>query len=246
MRRGAGSRLGYPLEVSGVIHLEFPGFAGSALELAQAVKGGRVLASELPVLLLVEQAMAQVEVRALHERSELLPILAELLLFKLRALSQSLGPTPEEVWEEVEERAGFLETLVALEEAVAFLERRSRERERILPVSPPPLPKDRRLCQLPLERLLQAARPFTRRVELLLDPDTFGLREAWERARGFLGRVRRALFGQLPFTTWAEQTVGFASLLEAKRQGQVELYQEQNFGDLEVTLAFLPSGGENP
>ncbi|HEU4740514.1 MAG TPA: chromosome segregation protein ScpA [Meiothermus sp.] len=219
------------------IHLEFPGFAGSALELTQAVKNGRVLASELPVLRLVEQAIAQVEARALQERSELLPILAELLLFKLRALTRRPDPTPEEVWEEVEERAGFLETLVALEEAVAFLERRARERERILPVSPPPLPKDRRLRKLPLERLLEAARPFTRRVELVLDPDTFGLREAWERVRGFLWRVRRALFRQLPFTTWAEQTVGFASLLEAKKQGEVELRQEQNFGDLEVTLS---------
>jgi len=30
--------------------------------------------------------------------------------------------------------------------------------------------------------------------------------------------------------------VGFAALLEAKKQGQVELYQEQNFGDLEIIL----------
>jgi len=44
------------------------------------------------------------------------------------------------------------------------------------------------------------------------------------------------LFRQLPFTTWAEQTVGLAALLEAKKQGQVELYQEQNFGDLEIIL----------
>lgn len=218
------------------IHLEFPGFAGSALELVQAVKNGRVSASELPVLLLVEQAIAQVEARALQERSELLPILAELLLFKLRSRTRRPDPTPEEVWEDVEEQAGFLAALAALEEAVAFLEQRARERARILPVSPPPLPRDRRLRKLPLERLLEAARPFTRRVELVLEREAFGLREAWKRMQGFLQQVRRALFRQLPFTTWAEQTVGFAALLEAKKQGQVELYQEQNFGDLEIIL----------
>lgn len=205
--------------------------------MTQAVKNGRVSASELPVLLLVEQAIAQVEARALQERSELLPILAELLLFKLRSLTRHPDPAPEGVWEEVEERSGFLETLAALEEAVAFLEQRARERERVLPVSPPPLPKDRRLRKLPLERLLEAARPFTRRVELVLEREVFGLREAWKRMQGFLQQVRRTLFRQLPFTTWAEQTVGFAALLEAKKQGQVELYQEQNFGDLEVTLS---------
>ncbi|PZA06483.1 MULTISPECIES: chromosome segregation protein ScpA [unclassified Meiothermus] len=240
------------LSGSPFIHLEFPGFAGSALELTQAVKNGRLSAAELPVLLLVEQAMAQVESRALLERSELLPILAELLLFKLRSFTRHPKPTPEEIWEEAEAQAGFLETLVALEEAVAFLERRARERERVLPVSPPPLPKDRRLRKLPLERLLEAARPFVRRVELALEQETFGLREAWERIGSFLRQVRRSVFRQLPLTTWAEQTVGFAALLEAKRQGEVELYQERNFSELEISLSktqkrtalggFLPPG----
>lgn len=127
-----------------------------------------------------------------------------------------------------ESSPAFLEALVALEEAVAFLEQRSR----VLPAPPSPLPKDRRLRPMPLHLLVRAAEPFARRAELHLKPETFGLHEAWERIKGFLW----GLFGQLPLRGWNEQTVAFAALLEAKKQGEVELWQQENFGALEVEL----------
>lgn len=215
-----------------MIHLAFPGFSGTPLQLAEAVRRGGLVARELPILTLLEQALAQVEALELSQRSELLPLLAELLLFKLRAFA-SVEPAPVEE-NEADEVTGFLETLVALQEAIEFLHRRAEERSKVLPVPPPPLPKDKRLRSLPLERLLEAVRPFTRRAEIQLEPERFGLKEAWARVRDFLLKVRRAAFGQLPLRDWAEQTVAFSALLEAHRVGEVRLRQGENFGELEV------------
>ncbi|WP_018466547.1 hypothetical protein [Calidithermus timidus] len=226
-----------------MIHLAFPGFSGTPLQLSEAVRRGSLAARELPVLSLVEQALAQVEALELSQRSELLPLLAELILFKLRAFAR-VEPAPIEE-DEADEAAGFLETLVALQEAIQFLRQRAEERSRVLPVPPPPLPKDRRLRPLPLERLLEAVRPFTRRAEIQMEPERFGLKEAWARLRDFLLRVRRALFGQLPLSTWAEQTVAFSALLEAHRVGEVRLRQSENFGALEVEF-IAPEALPNP
>lgn len=220
-----------------MITLRFEQFSGTPRELAEQVRKGRIAAKDLPVLTLTEQALAQVQALGLTERSELLPILAELVLFKLRAFAkrpQVLLALDEEIPEE--NGPTFLETLVALEEAIAFLEQRSRERARVLAVPASPLPKDRRLRPMPLQMLVRAVEPFARRAELLLETETFGLREAWERIKGFLWGLRRALFSRLPFRGWNEQTVAFAALLEAKKQGEVELLQQENFGALEVEL----------
>lgn len=220
-----------------MITLHFEQFSGTPRELYEQVRKGRIAAKDLPVLALTEQALAQVQALGLSERSELLPILAELVLFKLRAFARRPEVVQVEDEEFLEESGpAFLETLVALEEAIAFLEQRSRERARVLPVPPPPLPKDRRLRPMPLQLLVRAVEPFARRAELHLEPETFGLKEAWERIRGFLWGLRRALFGQLPLHGWKEQTVAFVALLEAKKQGQVELHQQENFGVLEVEL----------
>lgn len=220
-----------------MIHLEFPGFSGTPLQLSEAVRRGSIAARELPVLSLLEQALAQVEALELSQRSELLPLLAELILFKLRAFARLEATRLEEV--EAGEATGFLETLVALQEAIEFLHRRAEERSRVLPVPPPPLPKDKRLRPLPLERLLEAVRPFTRRAEIQMEPERFGLKEAWARVRDFLLKARRALFGQLPLESWAEQTVAFSALLEAHRVGEVCLRQRENFGELEVEFTAL-------
>lgn len=219
-----------------MIELSFEHFSGTPSELALQVRRGKIAAKELPVLHLVEQALAQVQSQGLSQRSELLPILAELVLYKLRAFSKRPQVVPEEELEEGEAAPTFLETLVALEEAIAFLTRRSQERARILPIPASPLPKDRRIRPLSLQALVRAVEPFARRAELLLEPEKFGLREAWERIRGFLYGVGRSLFTRLPFRGWDEQTIAFSSLLEAKRVGDVELYQQENFGGLEVEL----------
>lgn len=219
-----------------MIYLECQGFAGSALELQQAVRSGRVAAASLPVARLAQQALEQVQAQGLTERSELLPIMADLVVYKLRDLLRL--PTPNQDLEESElaQVEGFVETLVVLEEAIVFLRDRAEARSKVIAVPPPPLPRDARLRKLPLDSLRRAIQPFARRAEVLIEPERFGLREAWERIKGFLWGIKQTLFAQLPLPGWSEQVVGFAALLEAARTGEVELNQTEAFADIEVTL----------
>jgi segregation and condensation protein A len=204
-----------------VIHLSFPGFTGSLEALRKALRRGRLSPKEVPVLLVVDQALSQVP-EDLKARSELLPVLAELLLLKL-APEKALIPKEEG------EEAPLVRVLLDLSETVAFLEARLKRRARLLPVPPPPLPKP--ALRLPPKALLQAARGFQKAV-LHLPQGGFGLKEAWARLRPLLkGRV---VFQSLPFPAWAERAVAFAALLEAHRLGQVRLYQEAPFAPLHV------------
>lgn len=204
-----------------MIRLEFPGFSGTPQELREALRRGRLSPKGLPVLQVVEQALAQVP-EDLRARAELLPLLAELLVLKLSP-EKALIPRQEG------EEAPLVRVLVDLSETVAFLEERLSRRARLLPVAPPPVPRP--LLRLSPKVLKEAARPF-RKAVLALPPEGFGLREAWERLKGFLrGRVA---FHRLPLPTWAEKAVGFAALLEAHRLGLARLYQEEPFGPLWV------------
>ncbi len=227
------------------LNLSFAEFSGTPKELYEAVRKGKISAKELPILGLIQQAFEQVKALGLAERSEVLPILAEMVLFKLRAFAKRPVVIQDDLEEDGPSAPAFLDTLVALQEAIAFLEQRSRERARILPIPASPLPRDRRLRLMPLQALVRAVEPFARRAELLLEADTFGVREAWERIKGFLWGVRRALFGKLPFSGWYEQAIAFTSLLEAKKQGEVELYQTENFVGLEVELRREAGSGKH-
>jgi len=213
-----------------VIRLELPGFSGTPLELKEALRRGRLSPRAVPLLLVVDQALAQVP-EDLRQRSELLPILAELLLLKL---SPEKALTPREEGEE----APLVQVLLDLSETVAFLEERLKKRSRLVPVSPPPLPKP--ALRLPPRALVEAARPF-RKAVLAVSRERFGLMEAWARIKAFLrGRLP---FHQLPLRTWEERAMGFAALLEAYRLGRVALEQEANFGPLWVEVARGGSGG---
>lgn len=204
-----------------MIRLEFPGFSGTPWELREALRRGRLSPGAIPLLLVVEQALAQVP-EDLRPRSELLPILAELLLLKL---SPQKALVPKEEGEE----APLVQALLDLSDTVAFLQKRLEKRSRLIPVSPPPLPKP--ALRLPSRALAEAAKPF-RRAVLALDREPFGLVEAWARIRTFLrGRLP---FHRLPLNTWEERAMGFAALLEAFRLGRVRLEQERNFGPLWV------------
>jgi len=204
-----------------VIRIAFPGFEGTPEALREALRRGRLSPKAVPVLAVVEQALAQVP-EDLWAKSELLPLLAELLVLKL---SPERAFLPKEEGEE----GPLVRVLVDLSETVAFLEAQLRRRARLLPVSPPPLPKPS--LRLSPRALAEAARGF-RKAVLHLPPESFGLREAWERLRAFLkGRMP---FHALPLATWSEKAVGFAALLEAARLGRVRLHQEAPFAPLYV------------
>ncbi|AEB11795.1 chromosome segregation and condensation protein ScpA [Marinithermus hydrothermalis] len=219
-----------------MIHLSFPGFEGNAFELAEALRRGRIPAAELPILSLIQQALAQLEALDLGAKSAVLPLLAELLEAKLRALlPQTMDPEGDgEESTEAEIAEHVVGLLVELERAVAFLEARSRARRDVLPVRPPPLPADPRLPRLAPERLVRAVRAFRRKAEVLVAPERYGIPEAWRRIARLLAFTPRLVFQRLPFRGWGERAVTFAALLEAFRLGKVHLEQAAPFAELEV------------
>ena len=206
-----------------MIRIAFPGFEGTPEALREALRRGRLSPKEVPVLAVVEQALAQVP-GDLRAKSELLPLLAELLVLKL---SPERALLPKEEGEE----APLVQVLVDLSEMVAFLEARLERRARLLPVAPPPLPRP--ALRLSPKSLAEAAKGFRRAVLRLP-------REAWERLKGAIrGRVA---FQSLPLATWGEKAVGFAALLEAFRLGRVRLFQEAPFAPLYVEPVGLLEG----
>jgi segregation and condensation protein A len=205
-----------------VIQIAFPGFSGTPEALREALRRSRISPRAVPVLKVIEDALAQLP-PSLKERSEVLPILAELLVLKL---------APERAMEAEEgKEAPLVQALLDLSETVAFLEARLKARARLLPVAPPPLPRP--ALRLSPKTLWQAARPF-RRAVLALPRETFGLKEAWERLRGLL--QGRAVFQALTLGSWGERAVAFAALLEAHRLGLLRLHQEAPFAPLHVEV----------
>ncbi|HGY09028.1 MAG TPA: chromosome segregation protein ScpA [Oceanithermus profundus] len=216
------------------IHLSFEGFAGSPEELQRALRSGRLHARELPLLDLIEQALSQVAALDLPERGALLPLLAELLERKLRALLQlDRAEDPEEGAEEGEALVGLL---VELDEAVRFLMERAQARGYVWPVPAASLPRDARLAPSSVGVLYRYARRFLRPVSLLPTVERFGVAEAWAWLRRRLAKLGRGWFSSLGLETWSERTVTFAALLEAVRQGQVRLRQKGTFADLWIEI----------
>ncbi len=208
-----------------MICLVFPGFSGTPEELREALRRGRLRPEEVPVLEVIQMALDQVP-EDLRARSELLPILAELLLLKL-APRRALGE------EEPTGEVPLVQALVDLSETVAFLEARLRARARVLPVPAPPLPP--RALRLSPERLLKAARAY-RPLSLAFPERGLELWEVWARLRPGLARGVRRAFADLPLREWREKALGFFLLLEASRLGRVRLYQEAPFAPLWVEV----------
>ena len=215
------------------IVLRFDGFEGSPEELKRALRNGRVAVRDLPLLLLIEQALEQVAGLELPERGSLLPILAELLERKLRALLRLDAEEEDDVEEEGESLVGLL---VELDEAVRFLLERAEARSFVIRVPAPELPRDRRLPRLSVATLHRYARRYVRPRTLLPTEERFGVAEAWKWLLDKLSRARWLWFSRLGLAGWAERTVAFAALLEAVRGGEIRLSQEEPFGDLLIEL----------
>ncbi|WP_457629570.1 chromosome segregation protein ScpA [Oceanithermus sp.] len=222
------------------IHLSFEGFSGTPEELQRALRSGKVQARDLPLVALVDQALAQVADLQLAERGALLPILAELLERKLRALLKldRAGDKDDAAEEEGEALVGLL---VELDEVVRFLTERAEARRYVWPVPAAALPRDGRLARLSVGVLYRHARRFVRPQALLPTVERFGLAEAWAWLRERLRRLGRARFSALGLKGWSERAVVFAALLEAVRQGQVDLRQPRPFADL--TIEYRPEAG---
>jgi len=215
------------------IHLSFEGFSGTPEELQRALRSGRVQARDLPLVALVDQALAQVADLQLAERGALLPILAELLERKLRALLKldRAGDEDDAAEEDGEALVGLL---VELDEVVRFLMERAEARRYVWPVPAAALPRDGRLARLSVAVLHRHARRFVRPRALLPTVERFGLAEAWAWLRERLRRRPRTRFSALGLEKWSEKTVVFAALLEAALRKRVDLKQRRPFGELVI------------
>jgi len=216
------------------IHLSFEGFAGTPEELQRALRGGRIHPRALPLVALIDQALAQVAEMDLPERGALLPVLAELLERKLRALLRT--ETVDE--DEDADAAGedLVGLLVELDEAVRFLMERAAARSYVWPVPAAVLPRDPRIAPVSVASLYRQARRFLRPTVLLPTVERFGVAEAWAWLQRRLAKAGRAWFSHLGLEAWSERTVTFAALLEAVRRGQVRLVQKRPYADLWIEL----------
>jgi len=211
------------------ITLSFEGFSGSPEELKRALRNGRISVRQLPLLQLIDQALEQVAELDLPERGSLLPILAELLERKLRAL---LKLDAEEDEGEEDEGESLVGLLVELDEAVKFLLERAEARSLVIRVPPAELPRDRRLARLSVATLHRYARRYIRQRMLLPSEESFGVAEAWQWLMSKLRKAGWLWFSRLGLASWAEKTVVFAALLEGERSGRVRIVQEEPFADL--------------
>ncbi len=216
------------------IHLSFEGFAGTPEELQRALRSGRVAPRALPLLDLIEQALAQVAALELRERGALLPLLAELLERKLRALLRVEAEAEDE--EAESDGEALVGLLVELDEAVRFLMERAQARSYVWPVPAAPLPRDRRVAPIAVTSLYRYARRFVRPAALLPAVERFGVAEAWAWLQRRLAKAGRAWFSHLGLEAWSERTVTFAALLEAVRRGRVRLVQKRPYADLWIEL----------
>jgi len=211
------------------ITLSFDDFNGSPEDLKKALRRGNLSVRQLPLLQLIDQALEQVENMDLPERGSLLPILAELLERKLRAL---LRLDYEELEADEEEGESLVGLLVELDEAVRFLLDRAQARSLVIRVPPADLPRDRRIGRLSVATLFRYARRYVKAQALMPEEERFGVAEAWKWVMAKLRSVNWLWFSRLGLVGWADKTVTFAALLEGVRAGRIKLIQEEPYKDI--------------
>lgn len=234
--------------------VELPVFHGSLAELASALRTGRILPTEVPLLRLTREVLAWVEGVTGHTLSgpgaaalsqaqpELLPTLATVIAVKARLLLPQPEPDDEpDVGDELlDEVVGGVEALAELDALVSFLSARRREREGLMPARPVPVDLPRRerprSPQGSLARLVQAAQNAVREVEVpLLARDRLTLQGALSALRAFGTRLRSFTFRGIPTQDWGERTTYFAALLEGVKEGSFDAQQNEVYGEIEVT-----------
>jgi segregation and condensation protein A len=227
-----------------------PIFCGSLSELALALRAGRVLPGEVPLLALTREVLGRVQ--ALREErvgplgaleAEVLPPMAAVVALKARLLLPRPAALedvePEEP--EPEDVLSGVEALAELDALVAFLARRRREREGLIPARALDLGlprRPRRPAGTSLSKLVAAARNAVREVEVpLLARERLSLKDALMALRAFAGRLVRFGLNSVPARDWGERTTYFTALLEGVRNGELEADQAEPFAPIEVRAA---------
>lgn len=236
------------------VHL--PIFEGSLAELASALRAGRVLPSEVPLLQLTREVLAWVQ-DVTGERAaafadhhpDLLPTLANVIALKAHLLLPQ--PEPEDAGDDfvdelLEEVVEGVEALAELDSLVAFLAARREERAGLIPARAVPVELPRRERkrnpQGSLAKLVKAAQQAVRQVDVpLLARDRLTLADALRALRAFGTRLKHFTFRGIPAQNWGEQTTYFAALLEGVKEGHFSVQQDEAYGEIRVQSHMVES-----
>lgn len=227
----------------------FEGFDGHLIELAAALRAGRLLPAQVPLARLAREVLQRYlsarETLGLDAAAEALPHLAAVIELKARLLLPAppgeAGPDDWSGTDEADEPLGRLlegiEALARLENAIEFLRGRRQERARL--ITPPPAQLEWPRRQRPLGKglgdLVAAARRRVRTLDLgQLTLERLTIKDALERLRALASQLRRFVFREAPAEGWPERTVLFAALLEGVKSGELDASQAEPFGDIEV------------
>jgi len=240
-----------PTPPTSEIRLELPHFSGNLLEVAQALRSGALLPSDVLLRELVDKSLERFHaLRTLDSRasSEALPLMASVVSWKVKMLLPS-KPEPiqdttleletEDLWDEL---ATGIEQMANLERLVTFLSNQRRGREWIVACKPLELNLPRKeqarseKARLKgLGRLLEAARSAVRDVQLEgLSRERLTQGEAYRALRAFSSRLGRFLFSSVTVSSWSERTVYFTALLEGVREGVWTAHQGEVYGEIEL------------
>lgn len=236
-------------QLPATFHVVLPIFAGSLSELASALRTGRVLPAEVPLLRLTREVLSwaqqitgQSAAAFADAHPDLLPSLAGVIALKARLLLPQ--PEPDEFpSDDLDDPLGDIlegvEALAELDSLVAFLAARREERAGLIPARPSPLELPRRerkrSPQSSLAKLVKAAQNAVRQVEVpLLARERLSLADALKALRAFGLRLQIFTFRGIPAQDWGEQTTYFAALLEGVKEGAFSVEQEEVYGEIKV------------
>lgn len=243
-------------EFGAVIELRSPSeavlFAGPLPSLVQAMRGGALQASDVPLLALTDALLSRARAAAsaaaaegLQIHEEWLPHLARVVALKAKLLLPPETPeedfTPDD-WDDPseDEPEDDLSALLKLEEAVQFLQRQREKRRGLLPAAPAPKPamprtRGKSSQKQGLGALLKAAKNAVRVAEVpLMAREGLSLREALIRLLAHASGKKRFSLREVSGGDWPSETRYFAALLEGLKNGELQAEQREPYGKIDI------------
>ncbi len=218
-------------------------FTGSLAELAEALRRGDVLPSDVRGLALVRDYLGyyrRLAAADLDLASETLPVLARVLELKARLLLPSPPRSDNSSDDSNDVDPDFdvtdvVDELAALENAITFLRERRAERRLLLPASAPrpSYPRPPRPHKVTPSRLAELAGRYRPGRYFELARERFTLAAATEQLRTLLHKLgRTTLFWITRDHDWGRQAMFFTGMLELVKEGDVEAEQLEPYADI--------------
>lgn len=219
------------------------GFEGTLGELTHALRRGTVAPSAIDLLTLVHSYLEHFESVAasnLEVASVALPNVAQVIELKLRLLlPRPPRDADEEEGEELDETLEAVAMLEELDEAIDFLRQRRDQRRIMLParMPRPEYPRPVRRLTTGIDQLATMAARYRPGSYFEFSADRLTMGGAMKQLLESLGRWGRSLLTEVvERPSWGQLTVYFAGMLELVREGRVNAYQQDTYGEIELHL----------